>query len=91
MIIRKHITVRELCKYSFLLLTVGEESTALHLRKIFAGTRVCLVGSRCAELLERIRRGRLRVRELGLLPALRPSSTDRHIFPDPLLPREENT
>lgn len=33
------------------------------------------------ELLERIRCGRLRVREPGLLPALRPSSIDRHIFP----------
>lgn len=33
------------------------------------------------DLLECIRCARLRVREPGLLPALRPSSIDRHIFP----------
>lgn len=33
------------------------------------------------ELLDRIRCGRLRVQELGMLPVLRSSSIDHHIFP----------
>lgn len=49
-------------------------------RDIHGNTRV-FGRSSVVELLERIRCGRLRVREPGLLPMLRPSSIDRHIFP----------